>query len=94
MRFPVLSRVADDAKWRTQVHVEHGVPLLVARLLDAAVPDVAGVVDQNVEMPEPFERGPDEALWKIWRCHAPGHTGGLGSLGLEFCSQGAQRLFI
>src|SRR6516225_10437014 len=49
--------------------VQHRVPLLVAMVPDARVPDVARVVDENVEVAEALEAGGDGAIAEILRGH-------------------------
>jgi 16S rRNA C967 or C1407 C5-methylase (RsmB/RsmF family) len=48
----VVEERTQDAERCGQVHVDDRVPLLVAHLLDHAVPGVAGVVDQDVAAAE------------------------------------------
>ena len=47
-----------------EMDVEHRLELLVGRLLNDAVPAVAGVVDDDVERAESIERGRDECVGK------------------------------
>ena len=56
---------AQDAERRRQVNVEDGVPLLVAHLLDDAVPGVAGVVDHDMAVAEGVDRGLDDAVAEV-----------------------------
>jgi len=61
---------ADDSEWRSEVNVKHGVPLLVACLLDTVVPDISGVVHEDVNAPEPTQGRVDESFGELQICDA------------------------
>ena len=66
---------AHEAEGRRVVHVDHGAELLVARLVDHAVPRVAGVVDDDVDLAVAEVGGRFDELGEVGRV---GHVAGDG----------------
>jgi hypothetical protein len=52
-----------------RVHVDHRVPLLVGVVGDARVPDVARIVDDDVEIAETLDAGGDSAIAEVLLRH-------------------------
>src|SRR5207237_4003276 len=58
---------ADNAKGSRQVDINHRLPLGIAHLVKRAVPVVARIVHQNVELAESLLCGVYWPGWKVWR---------------------------
>ena len=59
---PVRGDRADDPEGDDRVDVEHRLELLVGHPVDDAVPGVAGVVDEDVDLAEGLDRLRDELV--------------------------------
>jgi hypothetical protein len=79
--------------------VEHGLELAVGHLVDDAVPGIAGVVDQDVELAEAVDRRLDELLGHPVRGQVAREQRGLtvdlrgrllGALGVEVVDEHAR----
>src|SRR5271156_2869855 len=67
-------KLAKDAERRLQMHLLHRVPLRVGELVQRGVPDIAGVVYQDMDIAERVQRGGDEAGGEA----GVRHTTGMG----------------
>ena len=84
----VRCRGAQQPEGRRGVNLEHLLPLRVHGVLDGGVPDVAGVVDQDVEIAETLQGGAHDGVSEVRGRHvarvdqrrAPGLFDGAGGL--------------
>ena len=60
-------RGAQNAERRGGVDVDHRIPLRVAHVVDRAVPDIAGIVHDDVEIAERLKRRSDRLVAEIGR---------------------------
>ena len=78
---------AQQAERGCRVHVHHRVPLLVAVIDDARIPDVARVVDEDVQVAEAAETFGDGAIAEVLLGDVPGkhlaRAAGSGHIGAE-----------
>ena len=68
LRDPAVQKAAQlpqNAERRLKMHVLDGVPLLIADFVQRPIPDVAGIVDQDVDVAELLQRGGDQPAWKV-----------------------------
>src|SRR5271170_4057706 len=90
------------AEWRLEVDILDRIPLLVADLVQRSIPDVTGVVHENMDISKLPERGLNEAAGKVVARHAAGigdrHAAlffngarrSLGFRGIEIIDQNAR----
>ena len=50
--------------------IEQGLELLIRMIMHGAIPDVAGVIDDNINRPEGIQRCLNQLVWKIRICDA------------------------
>ena len=60
---------AQNPKRRGGMHIQHGLPLFIRVALDRSVPDIAGVVHNDVQSTQTIQGGIDDTLAKIRRRH-------------------------
>src|SRR5208283_5379 len=71
-RVQVPAQLAQDSEWCLEMNILNGIPLFVTDLLQWAVPNIASIVHQDVDISEMLQRGSDEAASEILFCDAPG----------------------
>ncbi len=87
-------RGAEDPKRRNGVDIEHRLELLVAGLVDAAVPHIARVVDQNVDTTESIEHVGDDAIAVVRLADVAGEDRRAAPLGLDLGGDPPSRIFV
>ena len=65
------------------MHIQNGVELFIAHSHSHAVPGKAGIVHDDIDISELFQRGGDEAVAKIRRGDATATNHGLTAIGFD-----------